>query len=41
LKDINVVGKGRFAQRLARYLNADGCPTYIAEAIEYVAAKCR
>jgi putative ATP-dependent endonuclease of OLD family len=40
LKDIGAVGKGRFAQRLASYLNADCCPPYIEEAIKYVAARC-
>lgn len=41
LKDISAVGKGRFAQRLASYLDADCCPPYIEEAIKYVAARCR
>jgi putative ATP-dependent endonuclease of OLD family len=41
LKDIGAIGKGRFAQRLASYLDADGCPPYIEEAIQYVAARCR
>jgi putative ATP-dependent endonuclease of OLD family len=41
LKDIAAVGKGRFAQRLARYVEAEGCPRYIEEAIEYVATRSR
>ena len=41
LKDIAAIGKGRFAQRLASYIGAAGCPPYIEEAIKYVAAKCR
>lgn len=41
LKDISDIGKGRFAQRLASYINAEGCPPYIQEAIKYVAARCR
>ena len=40
LKDITEISKGRFAQRLARYLDADSCPAYILEAIEYVATRC-
>lgn len=40
LKDIGAIGKGRFAQRLAARVRADGCPSYIREAIEYVATKC-
>ena len=40
LADIGVIGKGRFAQRLASRLTAAGCPQYIREAIEYVAGKC-
>lgn len=41
LKDIEAIGKGRFAQRLASYVQKDQCPPYIREAIEYVAARCR
>jgi putative ATP-dependent endonuclease of OLD family len=40
LKDIGVIGKGRFAQRLAGRIKADGCPAYIKEAVEYAAARC-
>jgi len=42
LKDINSVGKGRFAQRLAAVLqknNIDVCPTYIAAALAYLKGK--
>lgn len=39
LKDVAEVGKGRFAQRLASRLEADHCPAYIKDAIEYVAEK--
>ena len=42
LKDINSIGKGRFAQRLAAVLlkrEVDICPTYIAEALEYLKGK--
>lgn len=44
LKDINAIGKGRFAQRVASNILAKpgkACPSYIKEAIEYVASKCR
>lgn len=41
LQDIETVGKGRFAQRLASRIDADCCPPYIEEAIKYVAARCR
>jgi putative ATP-dependent endonuclease of OLD family len=41
LKDINAIGKGRFAQRLASRIDIGCCPSYIEKAIEYVAAKCR
>lgn len=41
LKDIEEIGKGRFAQRLASRVKAVHCPSYIREAIEYVAAKCQ
>lgn len=40
LKDIERIGKGRFAQRLASHLTTDGCPAYIREAINYVANLC-
>jgi putative ATP-dependent endonuclease of OLD family len=40
LKDIGHIGKGRFAQRLATHIEDNFCPTYIREAIEYVASQC-
>jgi putative ATP-dependent endonuclease of OLD family len=40
LADIKNIGKGKFSQRLCRYLTIDGCPKYIKKAIEYVATKC-
>ena len=42
LKDINSVGKGRFAQRLGAVLqknNLDVCPPYIADALAYLKDK--
>lgn len=42
LKDINSVGKGRFAQRLAAVLqkkNLDVCPPYISAALTYLKGK--
>jgi putative ATP-dependent endonuclease of OLD family len=42
LKDINSVGKGRFAQRLAAVLQKDKlnvCPPYIADALSYLKGK--
>ncbi|CAO3305093.1 MULTISPECIES: TOPRIM nucleotidyl transferase/hydrolase domain-containing protein [unclassified Pseudomonas] len=42
LKDIDSIGKGRFAQRLASVLlerNADVCPPYIKAALEYMRRK--
>ena len=42
LKDIDSVGKGRFAQRLASLLLAAGndvCPPYIKAALDYMKAK--
>jgi putative ATP-dependent endonuclease of OLD family len=36
LKDIEVIGKGRFAQRLAQKLPEGACPSYIREALIYV-----
>jgi putative ATP-dependent endonuclease of OLD family len=42
LKDINSVGKGRFAQRLAAVLqknNLDVCPPYVANALTYLKGK--
>jgi putative ATP-dependent endonuclease of OLD family len=40
LGDINAIGKGRFAQRLATNIGKGPCPAYIAEALKYVAARC-
>lgn len=42
LKDINSIGKGRFAQRLGAVLqknNLDVCPPYIANALTYLKGK--
>lgn len=36
LDDIEEIGKGRFAQRLAGNMAGNSCPAYIKEAIEYV-----
>jgi len=41
LKDITTIGKGRFAQRLATRIRGEPCPTYIADALNYVAERCR
>lgn len=41
LKDIEAIGKGRFAQRLAGNMKNSRCPDYIKEAIEYVVERCR
>ncbi len=41
LKDIEKIGKGRFAQRLAGNMKSKDCPPYIEKAIKYVAARCR
>jgi putative ATP-dependent endonuclease of the OLD family len=41
LKDVGEIGKGRFAQRLASRLDGGGCPTYMANAISYVAERIR
>ncbi len=41
LKDIEEIGKGRFAQRLCGRLEAAHCPAYIADAIDHVQALCR
>ncbi|MEJ5223712.1 MAG: AAA family ATPase [Anaerolineales bacterium] len=35
LKDIESIGKGRIAQRLAQYLQPEHCPLYLSEAIQY------
>lgn len=37
LKDIEAIGKGRFAQRLASHIKDTQCPEYIRKAIQYVA----
>jgi hypothetical protein len=39
LSDINAIGKGRFAQRLATNMGKGPCPAYIKEALKYVAAR--
>ena len=36
IRDINAIGKGRFAQRLATRIVKDLCPSYISDAIEYL-----
>jgi putative ATP-dependent endonuclease of OLD family len=44
LRDIETVGKGRFAQRLASIILGSGikkCPKYVLEGIEFVAERCR
>ena len=44
LTDIENVGKGRFAQRLASIIlesGTDACPDYVAEGVKYVAGKCK
>ena len=44
LKDIESVGKGRFAQRLASVIVDSGvkvCPEYIANGVKYVADACK
>jgi len=44
LQDIDTVGKGRLAQRLAGIITESGaksCPEYIAKALEYVTNKCK
>jgi putative ATP-dependent endonuclease of OLD family len=40
LKDINAIGKGRFAQRLATRISKNICPQYMKDAISYVAERC-
>ena len=40
LQDIEAIGKGRFAQRLASRLKGDICPQYIRDAITFIADKC-
>ena len=44
LKDIDTVGKGRFAQRLASIIADSGttsCPEYISKGVKYVAERCK
>lgn len=41
LKDITVIGKGRFAQRLSSRITAHSWPNYMQEAVSYVCARCR
>ena len=44
LKDIEAVGKGRFAQRLANIIIDSGtkaCPEYIAKGVKHVADMCK
>lgn len=44
LKDIEFVGKGRFAQRLASIIiksNLMACPKYISTGVKHVAARCK
>jgi len=36
LSDIEAIGKGRFAQRLATRISSDNCPRYIRNAINHV-----
>ena len=33
---IERIGKGRFAQALARHVDADTCPDYIRQALEHI-----
>jgi putative ATP-dependent endonuclease of the OLD family len=41
LTDIDKIGKGRFAQRLAGNMKGDHCPRYVEKAIQHVVTKCR
>ena len=41
LRDIDSIGKGRFAQRLASNIKEQVCPQYMLAAIAYVAAQCQ
>jgi putative ATP-dependent endonuclease of OLD family len=41
LADIEQIGKGRFAQRLASNMTGNRCPSYIKEAIEHVVSRCQ
>jgi putative ATP-dependent endonuclease of OLD family len=36
IKDIQAIGKGRFAQRLATRITKDICPQYIKDAIDSI-----
>lgn len=40
LKDIEAIGKGRFAQRVAATLSDAEVPSYIRKGVEYVADRC-
>lgn len=40
LKDIEDIGKGRFAQRQASRMTGKACPEYIKKGIKYVAGRC-
>lgn len=43
LKDIEAVGKGRFAQRLASIIveaRLTSCPTYVVDGVKYVSERC-
>ncbi len=40
LKDIEEIGKGRFAQRLASHIQSVQCPAYVKGAIDFVSSKC-
>lgn len=41
LRDIEAIGKGRFAQRLATRLKGRACPPYVLDAIKHVADQCK
>jgi putative ATP-dependent endonuclease of OLD family len=41
LKDITVIGKGRFAQRLSTRVTAGRWPAYMRDAVAYVRSRCR
>ena len=41
IADIEAIGKGRYAQRLATRLVDHACPKYISEGIKYVADRCK
>jgi putative ATP-dependent endonuclease of OLD family len=44
IRDIDSVGKGRFAQRLASIILGSGtkkCPGYVRNSVKFVAEKCR